>query len=275
MSENDTTLNLNWSQSPDQLPPGFQSPAGGLIIYRVTQQGCTTPNRPYLKGVNQTTKQVLFFQPDCKSWSCPHCAEIRKKRWQWRATNGVTLFLVDNREIDFVTVTSHEKLTPAGSVAVLGGAWNKLNRRVKRASENHDYLLVPEFHKSGKVHIHLLTTAVLKKKWWKDNARACGFGYQSDVQEVASLGGVSAYVAKYLTKMLQNSNLPKHFRRVRTSNGWPKLPELPPHPDWQFSLVKPDIPLAFIEKTYVAQGYRVVLADGISAWDWIEQGGVI
>jgi len=256
-------------------PPGISPGNPGLILIQSNSSKCTTPNRPFLKGVNQSTRQVILFQPDCKTWACPHCAEIRAARWRTRALRGVMAFQDTGTPIDFVTVTSHENLGASASLSVLGSAWKKLHWRIGAAADRADYYLVPEFHQDGRVHLHLLTTAMLKKKWWKDNARSCGFGYQSDVQEVAALGSVAAYVTKYLGKMLQKTNLPKHFRRVRTSRGWPKLPDLPENPDWRFSLVPREATLQAEQVHYQVLGYTVVVTDSSTAWDWIETGGWI
>lgn len=260
----------DFDASSQGLPlPVFPSPEGGLILYRVFQQDCCQAlNRPMLRAVNQTLGQAVYFRPLCKSWNCPYCAPRRAWMWQKRAQYGSDILTTTNN-LDFVTVTSHEKLGAAASLAVLPKAWNKLNRRVKRAAESAEYFAVPEQHKDGRWHLHAIITARLKKKWWKDNARACGLGYQSDVQEVESAGGVGGYVTKYLTKMLQNSNLPNHFRRVRLSHGWPELPQKE-FGDWEFAklgeLDAVNDEMAYLQK----RGFTVVLADGSSSWDWLE-----
>lgn len=266
-------------QKPDENQsgnvPNFLSPAGGLIVYRQSQQdlSCTAPKRPFMKAVNRAAKQVVLFRPRCKSWRCPACAQINAQKAVLRAVHGSEVLIAQGCKIDFVTVTSHEKLDPAASLAVLPLAWNKLNRRISRAAQQPEYFAIPEQHKDGRWHLHAMTTAALPKKWWKDNARGCGLGYQSDVQEVKSLGGVAYYVAKYQGKMLQNANLPRQFRRVRHSNGWPELPEKSPLPDWDFFAVPSDISIEHELEVYQAAGYTCVMADERSSWDWIEHFG--
>lgn len=49
-----------------------------------------------------------------------------------------------------------------------------------------------------------------------------GFGYQAKEVRVTS-DGAASYVAKYATK--SHETMPRDFRRVRTSQGWAKLPE--------------------------------------------------
>jgi hypothetical protein len=258
------------SQSADA--PVFQSPAGGLIVYRVSEQnsGCSAVNRPLIKAINRNSKQVVLFHPRCKSWRCPGCAKINAQKVVLRAVNGSEVLRSQGAAIDFVTITSHEKLDPAASLAVLPLAWAKLNRRIKRAAQSPEYFAIPEQHSDGRWHLHAMTTARLPKKWWKDNARSCGLGYQSDVQEVKSLGGVAYYVGKYVAKELKNTNLPTHFRRVRPSQGWPELPAMKPLEGWEFLPVDAHVPMQHETDVYQRMGYTVVLADEKSSWDWIE-----
>lgn len=228
-----------------------------------------------MKAVNRNLGKVVFFRPACKSWNCPGCAPNLKKRWVYAAQHGATVLMSEGHAIDFLTVTSHEKLNAAGSLAILSSAWHKLARRVMHVSDSHEYFLIPEQHQDGRWHIHALITANLKKRWWKDNARACGFGYQSDVQEVQSLGGTYHYVSKYLGKTLQSTNLPKHFRRVRLSQGWPGLPELSSPPGWNFMLLERDRGLSWDAERYQKEGFQVFVADPESAWEIVEGMDVI
>lgn len=271
-----TILHKDGESQPSQSS-FFQSPAGGLSIYRTIQQNelCKAPKRPTLRAVNHTTKQVIFFQPACGSWNCPACALTNSKKAILRALKGYSELSAQNIKIDFLTLTSHEKLNAQASYHVLPKAWNKLNIRIKRASQQNDYFIVPEQHKNGRWHVHGMTTANLPKKWWKDNARECGLGYKSDVSEVVAVGSVAGYVAKYTGKMIQNSNFPKGARRLRMSHTWPELPPLSPPPGWQFSTLDRKKVMGDEIGVLTATGYTVVLADEKSSWHWIELfGGV-
>lgn len=267
---------LNHETYPGQ-EAGIPSAAGGLILYRATAQPtqCIARNRPLMKAVNRDLGQVVYFRPACKSWNCPGCALNRKNYWVLAAKNGVEVFQQRDINVDFLTLTSHEKLSAAGTWAILPAAWKKLSQRIRRASETHEYFLIPEPHQDERWHIHALITARLPLRWWKDNARECGFGYQSDVQEVNSLGGVHVYASKYLGKTLQNSNLPKGTKRVRLSQGWPDLPPMPPYPGWIYLVLERDRPLAWDAERYQSEGFQVIVADADSAWDWIKTFGVI
>jgi len=270
-----STLQPDDGESQSSQSPVFQSPEGGLIVYRGIQPNleCSAANRPLIKAVNHASKQVILFHPRCKSWRCPACAAKNAQKAVLRAVHGSEVLIAQGLKIDFVTVTSHEKLDAAASLAVLPLAWNKLNIRIKRAAQTALYFAIPEQHQDGRWHLHAMTTATLPKKWWKDNARGCGLGYQSDVQEVKSLGGVAYYVAKYVGKTLQNSNLPTNFKRLRHSQQWPNLPVMPETPDWNFFAVQKDIPVQHEVESYQRMGFTVVMADERSSWDWIEHFG--
>jgi len=248
------------------------SPKGGLILYRTTQQNleCSAPNRPLLKAVSIDQKTVVFFHPRCKQWSCPACGQKNAYKAVLRAFQGSEGFRDGGAPLHFLTVTSHEKLSAAASLAVLPKAWNKLNVRIKRAAAAPEYFAIPEQHKNGRWHLHAIITANLPRKWWKNNARECGLGYQSDVREVKQLGGVPYYIAKYVTKALENAALPKGFRRIRTSSGWPKLESPQPLEGWEFLIVPRENSLQSEVERYQKTGNTVVLADEISSWDWMK-----
>lgn len=258
------------SQPPDSA--FFQSPAGGLILIRTTQQNseCLQSKAPLMKAINPVTKQVVYFRPACHKWDCPVCGEKNAYKARLRALTGYETLSDQGRKFDFLTLTPHEKLTSSASIPVMAKAWNKLSVRIKRASQHHDYFLIPELHQSGKLHFHALVSAQLKKKWWKDNGRSCGMGYQNDLQEVNEVGGVGGYLTKYLTKMLQNSNLPKGFRRIRASYTWPSLPELDKPEGWIFVTLGKKAVISDEIKIYQETGHTIVMADANSAWGWID-----
>lgn len=258
------------SQPPE--PSFFQSPAGGLILIRTSEQNssCISPAKIVIKAINPVTKQVVYFHPACHQWNCPVCGEKNAYKARLRALTGYETLSATGRKFDFLTLTPHEKLTAAGSIPVMAKAWVKLNRRIKHAAGHHDYFLVPELHQSGKLHFHALVSAQLKKKWWKDNGRACGMGYQNDLQEVNEIGGVGGYLTKYLAKMLQNSNFPKGFRRIRASQSWPALSALNKPEGWNFVTLDKQAILSDEIENYKNTGHTVVMADAGSAWGWID-----
>jgi len=244
------------------------SPAGGLIIYRISARiSCSNPHAPHILAVNRYSQTALIYGAACGLWSCPECAQRNQRRWVFRAVNGANGALQQGRKVSFITITPHERLSPAATRIVLPRAWHNLRNRLDRTPGDVEYLLVPEPHKSGKLHLHgLFIDAPDRRKWWKDNARACGFGYQADLKEVERVGGVAAYIGKYISKSLVNANLPKRFHRVRASNGFPTLPQTERDDGWETLALKPDQVLQEVADIWRAQGFNVVFTDSESAY---------
>lgn len=249
------------------------SAAGLSILEQVNAPFCQAPRRPYLKGVNQVTKQVIIFQPRCKSWSCPACSEINKGLWAVRAFHASEVIETTHGTPDFLTITSHEKLQAKASLFVWPKAWSKLSMRARRKASSFQYLLIPEQHKDGRLHVHAIETSNLGERWWKTNARECGLGFMVEEEKVRTPAGAAWYVAKYLTKSLQADVWPKNFRRVRTSQQWPKLPEAPLPENWLFEPLARDEKLSLVVSVFERDGYDVLLLDHREAWEAIKYSG--
>jgi len=69
-------------------------------------------------------------------------------------------------------------------------------------------------------HFHIITNVPAPYRI-KDFAVHNGFGHQAKQDEITSQKA-AYYVAKYVSK--GDPNMPKKFRRVRTSQSWAKLP---------------------------------------------------
>jgi len=177
-----------------------------------------------LIGWDYGSKRALVARANCDQWDCPECAERMADRWKLRAQIGVRAMLAAGETVDFVTITSHEKLTSfEATEAVWRHAWAMLYNAVKRRKDDLKYFIVPEKHKDGRMHIHIIWNAGVTKRWLKDNARRRGLGYQVDVSHVTTWGSAVKYVTKYLSKNL-GQEMPKRFRRVRVSQNWPDVP---------------------------------------------------
>lgn len=232
---------------------------------------CDARNRPWLRAINYDWNVVVLFQPRCKSWTCPACAEINKAIWTMRAEHGARSFLRQGYEISFLTLTSHEKLTPAQTMNVWADAWKKLRQRaVRAAGEGFGYMMMPEQHKNGRLHMHALETARLSSRWWKDAARECGLGYMADERPIEAIGGAVQYVTKYVTKSIEDTKWPLRWRRVRVSNNWPKLPPAPEPEGWYFSPVEGNRASQQEAERLTNQGYTVYIANHAAAWVVLE-----
>lgn len=177
-----------------------------------------------LVGWDYAAGRALVTRADCDSWSCDNCRERMAQRWALRAELGSRAILGRGEMLDFVTITSHEKLPDfAATERVWRDAWGKLYNALKRQKHGLQYMIVPERHKNGRMHVHALWNAGVSQRWLKDNARKRGLGYQCKVIHIDHSGQAQKYVVKYVGKSL-GENVPAHFRRVRVSQDWADVP---------------------------------------------------
>jgi len=178
-----------------------------------------------LIGWDDEAKRALVSRANCDTWSCDECAKRMSERWGLRADMGARALQAQGDKLDFITITSHEKLkTFEATCRVWSSAWGKLYNAVKRKKPSLEYILIPECHEDGRMHAHALWNAEVKKKWLKDNARKRGFGYECEIRNVSNSGRASEYVTKYIGKNL-HTDYPARFRRVRCSNNWIDIPK--------------------------------------------------
>jgi len=176
-------------------------------------------------GWDDANKRVLVCQANCDEWVCPECATRMADRWSLRAQMGVRTLQNQGDLVDFVTITSHEKLkTFAATENVWRSAWAALYSALKRKKPSLEYFIVPERHKDGRMHVHCIWNASVSQTWLKNNARKRGLGYQCKVIHLTSERSPAKYVAKYIGKDL-GADCPPHFRRVRVSNNWSDIPK--------------------------------------------------
>lgn len=189
---------------------------------------CKNPKSPYLVGIGKSEQIALVMKADCDSWECEECQEKKRSQWIARAVLGLQAISSASQTSVFVTVTTAEWYKePAAAIAAFPNAWNKLYGRLKRRNTGLMYLMTIEFgQKTSHMHAHFLTNATQNERWYKNNARACGMGFQAKVEPVESDGKAAAYVSKYIGKSLGGQPLPPHFRRVRCSQNWTALADL-------------------------------------------------
>jgi len=178
-----------------------------------------------LIGWDDGSYRALVARANCDSWGCPECTVRMSERWSFRAALGAQAVLARGERLDFVTITSHEKLPDfAATERVWRDAWSTLYAAIKRQRENFQYMIVPERHKSGRMHVHALWNAGVTQRWLKNNARKRGLGYECKIIHVTAERHSQQYILKYLGKSL-GVDCPLHFRRIRVSRGWATIPE--------------------------------------------------
>lgn len=154
------------------------------------------------------------------------------------AAHGHENLTTAGKDIMFWTITSHQHIrTLAKGIYVWRSAWPKLRKRLQRQAKNCAYMYIPEQHKDGSFHVHLLTAAPVTERWCKDNSAQVGLGYMSEYEQVRSAHKAAWYASKYLTKDSHKLDWPKYFRRVNTSRNWPRPEPLEKNPDWTLTLL--------------------------------------
>jgi len=182
-------------------------------------------NAGILIGWDHMAKHALVTGASCDSWGCAECRSSMSERWGLRATLGCAEIVKSGKRLDFVTITSHERLCNfAQTEKVWRVAWHALYCALRRVTSDLRYMIVPERHKDGRMHVHALWDAGVSQKWLKDNARQRGLGYQCKVLHISTERYAAKYVIKYVGKDL-GSDCPAHFRRVRVSRNWADIPE--------------------------------------------------
>lgn len=230
-------------------------------------------NGMMMTAVNEGLACAVIFKMRCKRWSCPECAKINQDMWCLRAVAGAHELMQAGHELYLVTVTAHELHDVKRAVECLPSQWNKLRLRWRREVGKAEYILVPEVGIDGHFHIHLISDSPVGTRWWKDNARSCGFGYMNDESDdTINAAKTGFYVSKYLTKQIRGIETKKGFHRVRTSQGWPKLPPLPPVDNTYFFPHSAGQGIARVLSILSSQGYSVALADSRASWDILKTG---
>jgi len=211
-----------------------------------------------LRAVSQQQQTVIYFRPRCKSWKCPACAEINKRLWTARIYDATAFHLAQGASVAFTTLTTHEKLSPEQSWRLFYSQWKRLLQRARRATDGGEYVMIPEAHRSGKMHVHMLDTFALPTRWWKDNGRACGLGYMAESEFAETPGGAARYAAKYLSKGMVDEKL-RNVRRIRKSKGFLNSSAGEQCTDWLYERLPDDVVLALDVQHYERRGFEVLL----------------
>lgn len=172
---------------------------------------------PVMKAFTSKGKVVYVY---CGQWSCQRCAKMLAKSWGWRVRIHVEL---RGKQAYFWTFTLPSKYRSASTgFAALPALFARLREIMRNQPERWEYCAFVEGQpKRGYMpHFHIISLTRSPRRI-KDLATKVGFGYMATETAVTS-GKAGQYCAKYASK--QSPVTPKGFRRVRTSQGWSKLP---------------------------------------------------
>lgn len=213
---------------------------GYSIVVRlssVDKNYCTGFNASLI--TNDKSGNFLIYRPRCKQWSCPYCAIQNMKLWRYRIMLECEETLQNVWFFWTVTLDGDDHKTESPQVDSLKkwrSVWDKLMKRVRRDMKKlHGkmrYVRVFESHKSGVLHVHMLTdvaypdiqeerqynaiTKVNDIVWRSSTLQAhltdLGLGRIHDIRPINTENendngvarNVSSYVTKYLTKDIQS-----------------------------------------------------------------------
>lgn len=219
---------------------------------------CPRKNTPTGIGVNAATGTAVVHKMGCKSWACPYCSIKRKGFLVVKAYMGIETYKAAG-VVDwfFGTITVHRRWRGPASVTNFKKNWGKFYQRMKRKTKGQlFYILLPEKHADGTLHVHIISTCQAETRWWKDNGAECGLGFINQNEPLVSTVKAAYYVTKYVGKAVGLSDWPADLRRVRFSIRWPK-----PEPDnsimWQ--CVPPELAKQAV-RNRLSMGYKIVNA---------------
>lgn len=161
----------------------------------------------------------------CGQWTCPHCRQVLARQWAARTYEAIKA--TDGAY--FLTFTLWGNIaSPTEGYRKIPKLWDRLRKKFQRRLDDWTYIAFCEGQtktRGGMPHFHVLTDQYPFTARVKDLAVSCGFGYEAE-KEAVSERKAAYYVSKYVSK--GDPAIPKGFRRVRTSQDFPKLPETPP-----------------------------------------------
>lgn len=199
---------------------------------------CPVLGTPYIFSDRIVPNTRLIHKLRCKQWTCEYCSRINALQHKIRIADGIRELQDKGYKFGFVTLTSHEKLKGfEATYTVWKKAWEKLSQRYRRVCNakfgvDAHFVYVIETHKDGRLHVHGFVFNDISKRWWKDNARGCGLGYQVELLPVENAGHAVSYVTKYLTKQCGQDYPIKGVRRIGYSRKFPSQDTDKPSDDW-------------------------------------------
>jgi len=207
----------------------------------------------YQAGVSK----YVVIQGNCNSWNCPRCGQMVAKQHYGRIVEGCRT-LGKTNDLYFITLTCRgreitESEAMQGYLSWTSKFLDAAYTKTKREGKKWAYVQVTEKQKRGHPHSHVITTfnpndlclghvekwrkandgalikediPALRSTWVLNQCEKSGLGTQYDISQVGNIEACSRYVAKYMFKDAQFKTVfPKHWKRVRYSQSFPKLPD--------------------------------------------------
>lgn len=209
---------------------------------------------PYF-AVERSEKRFKIVQGCCNHWDCPKCGIQVARAHYGRIVVGARAIHEDD-DMWFITVTCRGKELTVEDAKAHYLEWTSkfldaCYSRAKRAGMSWSYVQVTELQRRGHPHSHILTTfhpddlfwgttdkwktgingllvchkvPAIRSDWLSSQVIKSGLGSEYDISRVETVEACSRYVAKYMFKKTQfSADFPKHWKRVRYSQSWPKV----------------------------------------------------
>lgn len=214
---------------------------------------CPRTGTPYLIGDDHKNAKRTIIKARCKQWDCPYCAEVNRSVHYNRIVSNIHRRMSKGDTFSFVTITCHEKWRGFDASST---NWfrnkDKLLARYRRAVKKRgfvspNYVYIPETHTDESIHIHGVFSDTLSGRWWKDNSRSSGLGYQCKSKEVTSVRQAVNYCVKYITKEMGKPSPTKGFRRINYSRSFAPLVRSNSELDWRMVETDESIKDAILE----------------------------
>lgn len=234
---------------------------------------CLAMYKSILRADVKETKTTYLYMLRCKQWFCPYCGHINKLTWVARISHGIDVYR-DQDVVDwrFITLTSHPNLrSKEQCLYVAPMAWKKLSSRIRYHFSGIKYVRIPELHKNGRVHWHLLASGGVTTSWLKRNAPKCGYGYMTESEPIRDGYNSVLYISKELSKQLGIESWPAGLRRISTSRQWPDLPNdeefVDIDLDWRYTGEHTEDEIkTLVRKTELLTGHEVKLIGSEAAF---------
>lgn len=227
-----------------------------LDLFSTSQKTCSY-GAPFLAIVKNGEGRII--QTNCHHWDCPRCGELRAKHEYGRIVNGARI-LDEGHTLYFYTFTCRGRYLSLHKAERNYLLWtNRLlsNMRARCNAESGYwcYVQVTERQKRGHPHSHLLLAWLpndgiarvdskgkeeIYSEWFNNAHHKAGLGTQSKITRVASAEATARYIAKYLFKDAQLTRMPKHWKRVRYSQNFPKAVEHEKDENAQYTTIHND-----------------------------------
>lgn len=200
----------------------------------------------------RTGSRWWLAQGCCNHWDCPRCGQSRARAEYGRIVEGVKAF--DNAPLYFLTLTCRGADCTLDEAESQYMRWcnrvlTAMRTRCKRGGGVWTYALVTERQERGHPHSHAIISWMpedtseytkgehiiddvyaqrdrLWSAWLHARIVDAGLGRQWDCTLVQSADAVARYISKYLFKDALQTTWPRHWRRVRYAQSWPKLPDI-------------------------------------------------